>query len=149
MADDSRDEATTIVASLGSQTGRPQATAEQLMPLVYDELRRLARGYMARESRDHTLQPTALVNEAYLKLIDQTRVNWRGRSHFRAVGARVMRRILIDHARRRGGLKIPSSARRIPTSTCRSCLPSTTPSKNWPGSMSARPVSSSSVSSGV
>jgi RNA polymerase sigma-70 factor (ECF subfamily) len=113
VAADSKDEATTIVAGLGSQTGRPRATAEQLMPLVYDELRRLARGYMARESRDHTLQPTALVNEAYLRLIDQSRVNWRGRSHFRAVGARVMRRILIDHARRRGGLKRGGDLQRV------------------------------------
>jgi RNA polymerase sigma factor (TIGR02999 family) len=105
VAADAREEATTLVASLGSRTGHPRATAEQLMPLVYDELRRLARGFMARENRDHTLQPTALVNEAYLRLVDQTRVDWRGRSHFRAVGARVMRRILIDHARRRGGPK--------------------------------------------
>lgn len=83
------------------------------MPLVYEELRRLARGFMARESRDHTLQPTALVNEAYLRLVDQSRVDWRGRSHFRAVGARVMRRILIDHARRRGGLKRGGDLQRV------------------------------------
>lgn len=83
------------------------------MPLVYEELRRLARGFMARENRDHTLQPTALVNEAYLRLVDQSRVDWRGRSHFRAVGARVMRRILIDHARRRGGLKRGGGRQRV------------------------------------
>jgi RNA polymerase sigma factor (TIGR02999 family) len=75
------------------------------MALVYDELRNLARAYMARENRGHTLQPTALVHEAYCRLIDQSRVDWQGRTHFRAVGARMMRRILVDHARRRDGLK--------------------------------------------
>ena len=80
MATDSRNEVTNIVADLSTEAGATGATAEQLMPLVYDELRRLARGYMARESRDHTLQPTALVHEAYFRLVDQTRVNWRGRS---------------------------------------------------------------------
>jgi RNA polymerase sigma-70 factor (ECF subfamily) len=113
MANDPRVEATTIVASLGGPADRPRATAEQLMPLVYDELRRLARGFMAREGPDHTLQPTALVHEAYLRLVDQSRVNWRGRSHFRAVGARMMRRILIDHARRRGGLKRGGGLQRV------------------------------------
>ncbi len=113
MASDSKTEVTTIVASLGSQTGRPQATAEQLLPLVYDELRRLARGYMARENRDHTLQPTALVHEAYLRRVDQSRVTWQGRSHFRAVGARMMRRILIDHARSRGGQKRGGGLQRV------------------------------------
>lgn len=113
MATDARTEATTIVASLGGQASLPRATAEQLIPLVYDELRRLARGFLARERRDHTLQPTALVNEAYLRLVDQSRVNWRGRSHFRAVGARMMRRILIDHARRRGGQKRGGGRHRV------------------------------------
>ncbi len=73
---------------------------DQLMDAVYDELRRLARGYLARERRGHTLQPTALVHEAYLRLVDQTRVDWRGRTHFFAVGAQMMRRLLVDHARR-------------------------------------------------
>jgi RNA polymerase sigma factor (TIGR02999 family) len=113
VAPDARTEATTIVASLGGQAGGLPATAEQLIPLVYDELRRLARGYLARERRDHTLQPTALVHEAYLRLVDQSRVNWQGRSHFRAVGARMMRRILIDHARRRGGLKRGGDLQRV------------------------------------
>lgn len=83
--------------------------AERLMPLVYDELRKLARDYLRRERADHTLQPTALVNEAYLKLVDQTRVNWQNRSHFFGIAAQIMRRILVDHARsqaaeKRGGL---------------------------------------------
>jgi RNA polymerase sigma-70 factor (ECF subfamily) len=78
------------------------------MPLVYDELRQRARALMSRERPGHTLQATALVNEAYMRLVDQTRVSWRGRTHFLAVGALVMRRILVDHARgqrrdRRGG----------------------------------------------
>jgi RNA polymerase sigma factor (TIGR02999 family) len=83
------------------------------MPLLYDELRGLARGFMARERRHHTLQPTALVHEAYLRLIDQSRVDWKGRTHFRAVGARVMRRILIDHARQHGSAKRGGGAQRV------------------------------------
>ena len=75
--------------------------AEELLPRVYDELRRLARSYLGRERRDHTLQPTALVHEAYLRLVDQERVAWKGRTHFLAIGARMMRRLLIDHARGR------------------------------------------------
>ncbi len=75
--------------------------AAELMPLVYDEFRQLAGDYLRDETRAHTLQPTALVHEAYLKLIDQTRVNWQGRTHFFAVGAQAMRRILVDHARGR------------------------------------------------
>jgi RNA polymerase sigma factor (TIGR02999 family) len=91
-------------------SGGDAAAAERLMPLVYEELRRLARGYLRRERADHTLQPTALVNEAYLKLVDQTRVSWQNRSHFYGIAAQVMRRILVDHARghaseKRGGLR--------------------------------------------
>src|SRR5258705_6018283 len=73
---------------------------EQLMPLVYDELHRLAGAYLRREQREHTLQPTALVNEAYLKLVDQRHPNWQNRAQFFGVAAQLMRRILIDHARR-------------------------------------------------
>ena len=74
--------------------------ASQLMPLVYDELRRLARRYLQRERSDHTLQPTGLVHEAYLRLVDQTVASYQNRNHFFAVAAKVMRRILVDHARR-------------------------------------------------
>ncbi len=82
----------------------------RLMPLVYDELRRLADHYLRQERPDHTLQPTALVHEAYLKLVDQTSVDWQNRAHFFGVSAQVMRQILVDHARRhraskRGGLQ--------------------------------------------
>ena len=74
---------------------------DQLTPIVYDELRRLARRYLRSERRDHSLQTTALVNEAYLRLVDHTRMEWQDRAHFFAVSAQVMRRILVDHARRR------------------------------------------------
>src|SRR5215217_5152497 len=73
----------------------------RLLPLVYEDFRALALRHLARERAGHTLQPTALVHEAYLKLVDQTRVNWQGRTHFFAVGAQAMRRILVEHARSR------------------------------------------------
>ncbi len=75
------------------------------MPLVYDELRHLARGYLRRERHDHTLQPTALVHEAYLRLVDTTQVNWQSRVHFYGVAARLMRRVLVDHARAHSAAK--------------------------------------------
>src|SRR5919198_5958849 len=78
-----------------------EGALEQLMPLVYGELHRLAKRYMARERPDHTLQVTALVNEAYLRLIDVRQVPWQNRAHFFAVSAQVMRRILVDLARAR------------------------------------------------
>lgn len=82
--------------------------SERLMPFVYDELRRLARQYLQRERSDHTLQATGLVHEAYLRLVDQSSVTWQNRAHFFGVAAKVMRRILVDHARshraeKRGG----------------------------------------------
>ena len=77
-----------------------QAALDELLPLVNDELRRLARNYLRRESPGHTLQPTALVNEAYLRLIDQKHVQWQNRAHFFGIAAQLMRRILVDHARR-------------------------------------------------
>jgi RNA polymerase sigma factor (TIGR02999 family) len=76
-----------------------QASVNDLLPLVYEELKKMAANYLRRERADHTLQPTALVHEAYLKLIDQTRVSWQNRAHFFAVSAQLMRRILVDHAR--------------------------------------------------
>ena len=74
--------------------------AAGLMPLVYDELRRLARNYLQRERADHTLQATGLVHEAYLRLVDQGTTTWKNRAHFFGVAAQLMRRILVDHARR-------------------------------------------------
>jgi RNA polymerase sigma factor (TIGR02999 family) len=88
--------------------GGDQESLHQLLPLVESELRRIAHRYMRKERRDHTLQTTALVNEAYLKLVDQARVNWQNRAQFLGVAAQVMRHILVDHARalrqgKRGG----------------------------------------------
>jgi len=78
-----------------------QAALEQLMPLVDRELHRLAHRYIRRERPGHTLQTTALVNEAYLRLVDQRNVQWKNRAHFYALSAQLMRRILVDHARKR------------------------------------------------
>ena len=80
-------------------SGGDKAALDQLIPLVYPELRRLARRYMRREAADHTLQTSALINEAYLRLVNQKGVEWQDRAHFFAVAAQVMRHILIDHAR--------------------------------------------------
>lgn len=89
------------------QKGDPEAL-NKLMPLVYDELRRLAASYVRREYRYQTLQTTALIHEAYLRLVEQTRSDWKNRAHFFGVAAQLMRRILVDHARthqaeKRGG----------------------------------------------
>ena len=91
-----------------------RAALDELIPLVEAELRRLARHYMARESPDHTLQTSGLINEAYIKLIDQQNVPWQNRAHFFAVAAKVMRHILVDHARKHGYAKRGGGARRIP-----------------------------------
>jgi RNA polymerase sigma factor (TIGR02999 family) len=90
------------------------SAAARLMPLVYADFRALARRYLAQERLGHTLQPTALVHEAFLKFVDQSRVSWHGRTHFFAVGAQAMRRVLVEHARarkrhKRGG----GNARRV------------------------------------
>ena len=76
-----------------------------LLPVIYDELRKLAANYLRRERPDHTLQPTALVHEAYLRLVDQTRVTWQNRAHFFGVAAQIMRRLLVDHARKHNAEK--------------------------------------------
>jgi RNA polymerase sigma factor (TIGR02999 family) len=89
------------------------AARDNLLPLVYLELRRRARSYLRRERTDHTLQPTALVHEAYLKLAGQDRVLWKNRAQFFGVAAQMMRRILVDHAREHRSAKRPGSALRI------------------------------------
>ena len=81
------------------------AALDALMPRVVDELRRVARRFLSGESMGHTLQPTALVNEVYLRLIDRQRVSWQDRAHFFSFAARTMRRILVDHARAKGAAK--------------------------------------------
>ncbi len=90
---------------LAQTAGGNQDAAEQLMPLVYDRLRFLAKKLLHQESPAHTLQPTALVNEAYLRMVGKSNVDWKSRTHFFAIGAKVMRRILVDHARSKKRLK--------------------------------------------
>jgi RNA polymerase sigma-70 factor (ECF subfamily) len=86
---------------------------DRMLPLVYDELHRLASGYLSRERADHTLQPTALVHEAYLRLINQHDVDWRNRAQFLGVAAGLMRRILVNHARDRAAAKRPGDRERV------------------------------------
>ena len=90
-----------------------QGAREALIPLVYDELRRLARRYLRRERPDHTLQSAALVNEAYLRLIRQDQPQWQNRAHFFGVAAQLMRHILVDHARNRAAAKRGAGAPRL------------------------------------
>jgi RNA polymerase sigma-70 factor (ECF subfamily) len=92
-----------INEALRGPVGRNELDA--LIPLVYDELRRLARSYLRRERADHTLQPTALVHEAFERLVDQRNVEWEGRSHFLAIAAIAMRRLLLQHAEKRRAVK--------------------------------------------
>lgn len=100
-----------VTLLLAEWTKGNQNALNDLTPLVYRELRQLAASYLRRERQGHTLQPTALVHEAYLRLVDQSNPSWQNRSHFYGVAARLMRQILVDHARRkqagkRGGLKV-------------------------------------------
>src|SRR5882757_2897349 len=90
-----------ITCLLRAWSGGDQAAFERLAPVIYAELRRIARGYMLHERPDHTLQATALVHEAYLHLIDVHNVGWQDRAHFFAISAQMMRRILVDRARAR------------------------------------------------
>ena len=89
------------------------AALDELMPIVYAELRKLARSYMRNQRADHTLQTTALVNEAYLRLIDSSRVKWQNRTHFFAISAQLMRRVLVDFARQRGSQKRGGEVQKI------------------------------------
>src|SRR5436190_998909 len=98
---------------LRAWSGGDERALARLTPIVYDELRRLARRYMKRERAGHSLQTTALVNEAYLRLADYKRMHWQDRAHFFAVSAQAMRRILVDHARRRN-LKRGAGAEHVP-----------------------------------
>ncbi len=91
-----------------------RAAFDQLVPLIEAELRRLARAHLQREHAAHTLQTAALVNEAYLRLLDASRVDWQDRVHFFSVASQLMRRILVDHARRRGYRKRGGDAQRVP-----------------------------------
>src|SRR5882724_519618 len=93
--------------------GRSDAL-DQLLPKIYAELRRLAGSYLRRERREHTLQPTALVHEAFLKLVDQRAVRWQSRAHFFGIAAQAMRRILVDHARAHTASKRGDGDRPLP-----------------------------------
>lgn len=107
---ESANHATVALQTLAAGDGR---AADELLPLIYTELRALAAARLADERSDHTLQPTALVHEAYLKLIDQTRVQWRDRQHFFAVAAEIIRRILVDHARAKNAAKRGGDRHRV------------------------------------
>ena len=107
-------------APRGDVTGLLQAWAagdrraqHDLLPLVYDELKQRAAAHLRHERKDHTLQPTALLHEAYLRLARQRGVEWQGRLHFFALASKIMRRVLIDHARARGAAKRPDDALRV------------------------------------
>ena len=89
------------------------AARDELVPLVYRELRRRAAAYLRHERRDHTLQPTALVHEAYLRLMGQTRTTWKNRAQFLAIAAQIMRRILVDHARQHRARKRPGAGLKV------------------------------------
>jgi RNA polymerase sigma factor (TIGR02999 family) len=105
-----------------------RSAMEKLVPLVYAELRDRARRALAKERSNHTLQPTALVNEVYLRLVDQSRVEWQNRSHFFAVAARAMREVLVDHARRRLAAKRDAGRTLVPFS--RAAAQAATPPPN-------------------
>ena len=102
-----------VTRLLARWTDGEEAALQQLVPIVHDELRRLAKRQMAGERPGHTLQPTALVNEAYLRLVDLKRIQWQNRAHFFAMAARLMRRILVDFARSRGYQKRGGGAKQV------------------------------------
>ena len=110
---------------LNWRAGESEAAA-RLMPLVYEELRRLARDYLRRERGDHTLQPTALVHEAYLRLVDDNSVSWQSRAHFYGIAAKLMRRILVDHARARNAEKRGGLVPKVPLDEARDLPPAAT-----------------------
>src|SRR5471032_2674700 len=100
-----------------------ETALEQLLPMVEAELRRLARGYMARERPGHTLQTTALVNEAFLRLVDARQIRWQDRAHFLGISARLMRRVLVDHARSRGYQKRGGDAKQVTLTAATAVVP--------------------------
>ena len=102
-----------VTALLCRWSAGDESAPEELMPLVYQELRNLARRHLQRERGDHTLQPTALVHEAYLRMVDQSRVQWQNRAQFFGIAAQLMRRILVDHARAHVAAKRGGQAERI------------------------------------
>jgi RNA polymerase sigma factor (TIGR02999 family) len=113
MPDETRSTAAVTRMLLDWSTGDERAR-DEMLPLVYDELRRLAGAYLNQERRDHTLQPTALVHEAYLRLIDQHQIDWKNRAQFIGLAAVMMRRILVNHARDRAAAKRGGQAQKVP-----------------------------------
>jgi len=109
----SRDSSAAVTQLLRAWSDGDDAAFDQLAPLVEAELRRLARGYMARERPGHTLQPTALINEAFLRLTDARHIRWQDRAHFLGISSRLMRRVLVDHARSRMYRKRGGDGQRI------------------------------------
>ena len=107
------EQAKEITHLLVSWSGGDRAALDQLMPMVYERLRRLATSMLRHERHDHTLQTSALVNEAYLRLINQSQVNWRDRAHFYAIAGKMMRRILVDYARKQNYQKRGGHVQRI------------------------------------
>jgi len=108
-----------VTALLGDWSRGSDSALNELLPLIYSELRRMAARQLRDERAGHTLQPTALVHEVYLRLIGQRHVSWEDRAHFLGVAARVMRRILVDHARRHGAQKRGDGAQRVPIDAAR------------------------------
>jgi RNA polymerase sigma factor (TIGR02999 family) len=108
-----------VTALLGDWSRGDDAALNRLLPLVYTELRRVALRQLRRERADHTLQPTALVHEVYIRLIDQRQADWQNRAHFFGVAASVMRRILVDHARRHRASKRGDGVRCVPVDEAR------------------------------
>ena len=102
-----------VTQLLGQWSGGDEGALEKLIPLVQPELHRLAHHYMSRERAGHTLQTTAILNEAYLRLVDNTKPVWQGRTHFIAAAAQLMRRIMVDHARERHSLKRGGGALKV------------------------------------
>jgi len=103
-----------ITQLLAASKGGDRAALDKLMPLVYAELRKIARGRLQRERADHTLEAAALVHEAYMRLVDVNRIEWRDRVHFFAMASQMMRQILVDYARRRNAEKREGEKRKVP-----------------------------------
>lgn len=102
-----------VTQMLQAWRGGDHGALDELLPLVYDELRKLAASHLRNERPGHTLQPTALANEAYLRLVDQRNVQWQNRAHFFGIAAQMMRRILVDYARSRRAAKRGSDGRKV------------------------------------
>ena len=111
--DSARSEVTRILFTLSEGRSADPGATDRLFSLIYDELHAIADAYMVRERSGHTLQPTALIHEAYLKLVDGPGAAWQGRSHFLGVAARAMRQILVDNARRKGAVKRGGGQERV------------------------------------